>query len=299
MLNEKRLKVLVVEDAPDGRDVYVRSLESNNYWILEANRYREDDETKWKEDNPQIPWALQLIEAHSFHAAVIDLSLVKDAGKDRQGEEVLTAINRWNEGTNSIVVSMYADDRDVKRMWKDKGAYNYLPKRDFVPSEFAQLIKEAATTAKLRADSLIGTRLNFYAWVDSSKRALARELLGVSGDEEIRYVVEESVRDYFPYDPRLLFVDFEQIELPTGVQSFLLLKLWSRYLGGAVELRVGSRSACQFLELAMERRADKKKGLDFKLCEVDAKDKIVGLLEFIRGKTIIEFSRDLGKNEEE
>jgi len=296
MLDEQRKKVLVIEDDPNRRQLYYRALELANYWVLEANRLRDSDRTG-QDDDEKVLSVMHQIGRHFFHAAVIDLSLIKEDAQNRAGQEALTVINNYKEGTKCIVISQYGKDEDVREAWRVRGAYDYLPKRTYSRETFLVLVESAVKEAELRINAML-TKFSYYILVDVSARTQAQEKLKSGGSEEIRSIVDEALRHYFPYDLQCKSATFESICIGDVQHCLLLIKLWSRYLGGALELRVGSREACQFRQIALVA-GGKKSGVDFKVCEIDPRDKLVGLVEYLSSATIEEFASVQPEQDEE
>lgn len=119
MLNERRSKVLFVEDHPTNRQVIDNHLNSANYWAQESNRLHDSDQV-WDADlNQPIPSVEELLERHFFHVAIIDLSLKELDAKDQTGFDVLETINRLHEGTKSIILTGYGKTRIFAMPLKD------------------------------------------------------------------------------------------------------------------------------------------------------------------------------------
>lgn len=114
---------------------------------------------------------------------------------------------------------------------------------------------------------------------------MCSEIKAGSG-EELRTLVDQALAPYFPYDRAHKSATYEQVTLAGVQHKILLVKLWSRYLAQAIELRVGSREACQVPLGSLQR--DKTEGVDFVICEVDPRDKLIGIVEVYPSRTIDE-----------
>ncbi len=286
MLNERRDKVLVVDDDRSRRKLIRLDLESANYWVLEANRLGDSDPI-WENDDKVVPSVRQLLESHFFHAAIIDLSLDEKDSKNRTGFEVLTLINSHGEGTKSVILTGYGETQDVREVWKERGACDYLDKGDYSPARIREMVGDGIKQAKLHINALLGTNLTYHELVPEPKMPEVQKRLQFGG-EEIRSVVQEAFRPYFPYDSKLREAAFETTTVGEVQHPILAVKLWSRYLDGVVALHVGSREVCDFWTIAVQA-GGKKEDIDFVRYEYDPRDRVIGLVEFISAMTIDKF----------
>lgn len=281
MINEKRMKVLVVEDDPSRRELNCTHLESGGYWVFAANRLNDEDPI-WALDTSGDPSVIALLKTHYFHAALIDLSLIEDDPKDRTGFEVIKAISRRQEGTKTVVLTGYGEVEDVREIWKALGAFDFLSKQQYTREKALEKMKAATENGQLAQDAIMRSRFTYAELIKTPSLAEVCARLGCSG-EDIRPVVEKGLRQYFPYDRQARKAEFVDSVLQAGTEyPVFLAQVWSRYLGAEVRLRIASREACDYLYRVREdalAAAETKTGHGFERIEIEPRDRWTGLLE--------------------
>jgi DNA-binding NarL/FixJ family response regulator len=126
------LLALLVEDDPSWQGILAEILDDYGLTVTLCENLAE---------------ALTAIHATPFRLAVIDLSL---AGKDhhnRDGLQVLTALQRQAPGCASILLTGYASVELAVTAIQEYGAYTCLRKENFRRAEFRELIHEALAAA--------------------------------------------------------------------------------------------------------------------------------------------------------
>ncbi len=297
MLNETRTKVLIADDDLSRRQLIRGHLESANYWVVEANRLAKSDPT-WEDDEKKIPSVQQLLRSHFFHVAIIDLSFKQFDNQDRTGFEVLTTINNYKEGTKSIILTGHGEPPDVRKAWRELGAFDYLGKDDYSRETLLGLVEGAVKQAELRIDALLRNNLTYYDLVQKPRLSEVKETLQRGGEQEIRSVVEKALRPYFPYASQLKSATFGSRLIGGVKHPFLLVKLWSRYLNEPLKLYVGSREVCEYRVDVLEDN-EKEDGRDFERVEYAERDDVVGLVVCQSGTTFEKFDSQywLGQDE--
>lgn len=275
MLNENRNKILVIDDDGSNRRFVTQTLSSAGYWVLNANRFRKSD-SSWKGDEDE-EFARNLLKTHFFHVAVIDLSLINEDPEDRTGIRILDALNSLKEGTKSIILTGYGTPRDVRELWKKHQAYDYLDKDNI--EMILEKISDAIKDAKLATNALLDGNLTYYELIKQPKLAEIVVHLGSRSEQEIRTVIEGALRPYFPYDTKYITTSFKTLTIQDNQLSYFEILLWSRYLGNAISLCVGSRQVCEYRVMIAEH-SHKKKGSDFVVFEESPRDSIVALVEY-------------------
>lgn len=278
MLDERRDKVIVLDDDPSNRKRIILELNKAGYWVLEANRYKSSDPIWPREANIEspVPDFQTLADAHFSHAAVIDLSLLENDPKDRKGFGAVEYLQDFNEATKVLILTAHAESKDVRMAWKRLGVEDFLEKVDSSPAEIKKYIDIAVRKAKLQVDRQLNVDLSFYTMLSEYSLQAVREELGCGGEQEIRTVFEEALRPYFPFDRKYKRVSFEKIKEHT----VLYVQLWSRYLGAKIDVRIGASDDCEFRAIAIEA-GGKRKGEDFTLYRYHPRDKVIALVEYI------------------
>ena len=120
-----KARILIVEDEKDWREVLFEMLEGAGYVVEVAEDYAS---------------ASRQICNADFHVAVVDLNLT-DVADNRDGERVLEALHKFSKDTKAIIVSG-AGETDSTRAKSEYGAIAYIPKPDFDPEEFLDIVAE-------------------------------------------------------------------------------------------------------------------------------------------------------------
>ena len=113
------MKILVVEDDADLREIIVRSLEQERYVVSQASTYR---------------FALQKIEDYDYDCILLDIML-----PDGNGLDLLDELQSLGKRVSVIILSA-KDSIEDKVKGLDLGADDYLPK-PFEPKELVLRIK--------------------------------------------------------------------------------------------------------------------------------------------------------------
>jgi CheY-like chemotaxis protein len=277
MLDEDRNKILLVEDRPNARRLYQTDLESAGYWVLSTDRFLTRDNPGWEEDlTPES--AEELIEAHFFHAAVIDLSLSREKMNDRSGIEILHRIMELRENTKCVILTGLATPQEVRGLLKTRGAYDFLDKEFYSRSVINEVVSGAVKAANTAATGWLDDNSSYYALVREPTLQEVRDRIGIGSSQEIRDVVESTLLPYRPFDRRRSTV-FEDVTVGAAGHKVLTLVVWSRYLGSAIRIRVGSREVCDFHRLALQSLG-KRLDRDYRLVEASPKDRVVALVEW-------------------
>jgi CheY-like chemotaxis protein len=283
MLNERRHKVLVVEDEIERRTLIRKDLERANYWVLEANRMNDLDPIP-DGDRETIPSVRYNLDRHYFHAAVIDLRLIPEDETNRGGKEALHALRSRDEGTKSVVLTGYGSAEEVRDLLKEKklDAFDYLSKNNY--DKLLKWLDPAVTEAKTHRNTILAGKVTYQNLVKQPSMSEVRNSLGVSG-EEIRSIFATAVEPYLPYEARATQATFETLTIGDKAYPVLLVTLWSRYLGACIKVRIGPHEPIQFRVLGLEA-VGKKPGVDFVQIEVDQRDKVIGLVEYDASVTV-------------
>lgn len=267
MLREQRKKILIVDDNDSHRRLLDAELSEAGYKVLHAARFSDSDRVSVLEDT-ELVTAEQVVWSHYVHAAIIDLSLDIDNVDDLSGLRVLSAIVACDEGSRCCLLSQYLTVEITVDAWKKRGAdMVFEMDSEHVIANVVGWCKEATTSASARLITLASTRLAYDAIVKDLPIGDVVNALSTGGAEEIKSALIESVRPYFPFDRRRRSAKIEPIALPSGDggvihRNVLKVRLWSRYLGAAIEVFVGAEEACQAYVWSLET-GGRRREVDF------------------------------------
>jgi len=126
-------KVLIVEDEATWRKLYQKVLEKEGYRV-------------WAADS--LPEALDLLDRHFFHAAVVDIRLVDNQPGNQDGIEVVKRIAQANEGTRVIVITAFGTIRMTRDAFKQYNVFEFMEKQTHDQVRFCRLIEQAVEEAE-------------------------------------------------------------------------------------------------------------------------------------------------------
>ncbi len=161
-------RILVVENEDDLRTQYATGLDLADFEVDSA-------------ENLQA--ALDLIEAKTFHVALVDLMLT-DSDTTMDGLEVLKNLQTLGEGTKAIVLSGQDNPGTAADTITEYQAVKYIPKSKIIAKGMKYLIEEIsqlATSADLKKYGDAGSSIfsvlargveNELVWTDSLLRIL-------------------------------------------------------------------------------------------------------------------------------
>jgi len=93
--------------------------------------------------------ATERLHTTAYRLAVVDLSLGGQDHHNREGLEVLQAIQRLQPGCSAVLLTGYADVELAVQSIQEYGAYTCLRKESFSRSEFRDTVKQALLLAPL------------------------------------------------------------------------------------------------------------------------------------------------------
>jgi DNA-binding NarL/FixJ family response regulator len=131
-------RILIVEDDPGWRNIYIDMLGESGYELQFAVSYGE---------------ARGLLQRGRYQAAVVDLHLVSssDPEENRDGFALLRVVGARNLPT--IVVSALGAPDDIDRAYDEFGVYAFIEKEAFDRKAFQQTILEAIASGESQAES--------------------------------------------------------------------------------------------------------------------------------------------------
>lgn len=142
-----------------------------------------------------LPTALGLISGYSHRLAVVDLSLESSDAHNRDGLQVLSALQQHDPACVAILLSGFATVELAVSALTQLGAFTCLRKEMFQRSEFNQIIRQVLTTppAVVLGHPAISENSEDHKPEDPAKQPLA--VLVVEDDAGWRNIYEELVID--------------------------------------------------------------------------------------------------------
>ncbi len=218
-------RILIVENIDSLRQQYVTGLELADFAVDSA---------------ADLQTALELIEAKTFHVALVDLMLNDPRDPTLHGLEILQKLQTLGEGTRAIVISGQDSPGVSVNTVTEYGAINYIPKEDMIDKGMAYLVEEISQllasveikkygTKSDIVSILAGPDVRSVVWVDPILRIL-KPADGFKGLNEFLKHFCDPLAPLMPQhdvSPPLIFQ--EEKRLASG-------RFWSKGLGLPVEL---------------------------------------------------------------
>jgi CheY-like chemotaxis protein len=224
------LRVLLIDDESDLRKAYAWYLRNEGYIVDEAET---------------LSQALDLVERKTYHVALIDIMLSKNAA-NRDGFKVVAKLRELNEGTARIVLSQQDNPQLAADAVPKYGASGYLAKptiRNMGMERLVTEIKTAANQNKLIPFGLrpFGKEFEFrsaISYLSSVQQIIVDQCLHsfrlTKGYSALEKFLEEFLTPLAPLLPRKGIDGF----IMTRERPFFFLtgEFWSKAEGTAVQL---------------------------------------------------------------
>jgi ActR/RegA family two-component response regulator len=218
-------RILVVENIDSLKKQYVTGLEFADFVVDSAANLQE---------------SLDLVEARTFHVALVDLMLDDPEEKTTmEGLEILKKLQTLGEGTQAIVISGQESPGTAAGTVTDYGAIKYIQKSDILNKGMEYLIKEvsqlaASTKLKKYGDSdnivsVLAGANNPVVWADP----LLRILKPKDGFKGLNNFLTQFCEPMAPLMPE------RDVSPPLTIDKesrFANGRFWSKGLGRPVEL---------------------------------------------------------------
>lgn len=225
-------RVLIVEDDSSWQGIFRDTImELNDVEIEVASSYEEADE--------------RLVKMH-FHLALIDLRLSKDT-EELKGTKLAQKIAELNEGTNTIIVSGYADPTiTVKALKRWKASFLIEKGEKFDPGllrkEVQGALSEASKQYRLRyssaMDFLRGDQ-DLHSWASRVLRAILGSDKASTAEDlaHLRDLLNQLLKDLHP----LLYHRADKGSIIDNEKGVASARCWSKARGEAVLVRFGKQ----------------------------------------------------------
>ena len=218
------LRVLVVEDDPSWRELYVETLSDEGYTVKAAGTLKE---------------ALSALDSCFFHAAIVDLRLSKTDPDNREGMEVLKHVMELGENTGTVVMSGFADIKMFDEF--KKFGISSVEVKEKGDVAILQTLKEKVNQAAVNAQRFSAQKI----WRDSPfsfmNGMLARDVQVAMGGGPMSELRQFLVSLCFPFVPWLQAKTMPKpVEhgKPKQIEGYQTL-CWSRATGNAIVVRFG------------------------------------------------------------
>jgi CheY-like chemotaxis protein len=249
-------KVLVVEDKESWRVLYEDTLKDAGYLPFSAEK---------------IESALELIDRHFFHAALLDIVLDDLDQKQEQGMEVLSRLVQIGEQTGVVMMTGYPTTKRMDRAYADYGVTRFLEKPDYNAEKLLEQLAKASMQSEAYLDSLKLDTLRPQNLVRKySPRDLEMRLLGRPSGH-IAELLQSLLRHFVPL---LICDEFERVESVRG-SSVFETRYWSRMVGKEIVIRLGPRK-----HILQEHQELRDEGHDV---VIDTRQSVSGLRYTVEG----------------
>lgn len=255
-------KVLVVDDQASWRALHEDALKEAGYLPLSAEN---------------ITAALELLDRHFFHAALLDIVLDDRDQKQEQGMEILRKLVQIGERTGVVMVTGYPTTDRMNRAYADYGITRFIEKREYDADTLLKHLAKASMQSTAYLDSLRQDSLRSQNLVRQfSLHDLEMRLLGRPSGRMVE-LLQGLLR---PFVPLLVCGKFERIEA-SGEFSVFETRYWSRMAGKEIAIRIGARK-----HILQEKKELTEGGQDV---FVDTRQDVSGLRYVVEGTSPIQF----------
>jgi len=238
-------KVLIVEDEATWRKLYQKVLEKQSYLVWTAG---------------SLPAALDRLDRHFFHVAIVDIRLVDSQPGNQDGIEVVKRISQTDEGTRAIIITAFGTIQMTRDAFKQYKVFEFMEKQTHDQARFCQVVEQAVEEAKSQVIDRRVRGIGLRNLIRGFSPQEIQEALASGGLEELDTLFKGLLYDLHPLLPdrqkaRLI----EREGKPIMVEACY----WSRMSGQPILVRFGRRpdveeEAREFDEHPQESRAKLK-----------------------------------------
>ena len=220
-------KVIIVEDEATWRKLYHKVLEKEGYQVWTSGR---------------LPEALDLLDRHFFHVAVVDIRLVDDQPGNQDGIEVVKRIAQADEGTGAIIITAFGTIQMTRDAFKEYEVFEFMEKQTHDQAKFCQVVGQAAEEARSQVMSRKVRGLGLRDLMKGFSPQEIQEALASGGLEELDALFQGLLYDFHPLLP-----DREEARLieREGKPAMVETCYWSRILGQPILVRFGWRQEAE------------------------------------------------------
>jgi CheY-like chemotaxis protein len=216
-------KILIVEDEATWRKLYQKVLEKEGYRVWMAG---------------SLPVALDLLDRHFFHVAIVDIRLVDRQPGNQGGIEVVKRISQADEGTRAIIITAFGTIQMTRDAFKEHDVFEFMEKQTHDQARFCQVVAQAVEEARSQVMGRKVRGLGLRDLIRGFSPQEIQEALASGGLEELDTLFRRLLYDLHPLLPdrqeaRLI----KREEKPAMVEACY----WSRMSGQPILVRFGRR----------------------------------------------------------
>lgn len=233
MTSPKIIKVLVVEDEESYREMHTRRLRKEGYEVFSAETHEQ---------------AIDLIDRHFFHAAILDISLDMTDNNNQEGMQILKRLHSKQHDTGVVMVTAYPKYGYIRDSFREYHVVDFLDKKNYLPSDFRKAVAEAAVKAQQFLENQRSEAKKSVVKYDHLFARLVDVLphsshMGIA-KIDIAQIIQRIISPMTPIVENKQFAHIEETDESCTDQKKLPIfenKYWSYFLGDAVRIRVGER----------------------------------------------------------
>ncbi len=235
-------KILVVDDDISWLRNYEKTLTKTGYVVFSASEYQ---------------GAIDLVERHYFHAAILDVRLVDKDEKNKQGMEILNLISSKQEKTGIFLVTAYPDFEKSKEAYSKHNILDFVDKQEYDASELLMKLDNGVKLSNIFLDET-KKELSNFAREEVSKK------IGEKANPDIARILESILTPLTPIKKKNRHINQSRENVFLFASTY-----WSRFEGAEYAVQIGQRK--QILEYASIL---KQKGKDV---VIDTKQSLSGI----------------------
>jgi ActR/RegA family two-component response regulator len=216
-------KVLIVEDEATWRKLYQKVLEKEGYQVRTAD---------------SLPAALDLLDRHFFHVAIVDIRLVDSQPGNQDGIEVVKRISQADEGTRAIIITAFGTIKMTRDAFKKYQVFEFMEKQTHDQARFCQIAKQAVKEARSQITDRKVRGLGLRDLIRGFSPQEIQEALASGGLEELDTLLRGLLYELYPLLP-----DRQEARLieREGEPAIVEACYWSRMSGQPILVRFGRR----------------------------------------------------------
>ncbi|MCK5118850.1 MAG: response regulator [Candidatus Latescibacteria bacterium] len=216
-------KVLIVEDEATWRKLYRKVLEKEGYRVWDAG---------------SLSAALDLLDRHFFHAAIVDIRLVDNQPGNQDGIEAVKRIAQADEGTRVIVITAFGTIQMTRDAFKQYNVFEFMEKQTHDQAGFRQVVEQAVKEAESKAMERRGRGSGLRDLIKGFSPQEIQEALASGGLAELEPLFKGLLYSFLPLLP-----DREEARLIEREAKPVMVEVcyWSRMSGLPILVRFGRR----------------------------------------------------------
>lgn len=216
-------KVLIVEDEATWRKLYQKVLEKEGCRVWTAG---------------SLPEALDLLDRHFFHVAVVDIRLVDGQPGNQDGIEVIKRISQADEGTRAVIITAFGTIKMTRDAFKEYQVFEFMEKQTHDQARFCQVVEQAVEEARSQLVKWRRRGPGLRELIRGFSPQQIQEALASGGLEELDTLFRGLLYDLHPLLP-----DRQEAQLieREGKPVMVEACYWSRMLGQPILVRFGRR----------------------------------------------------------